>query len=432
MLAARMSDAAPRRPTLTVATVGHHRHGKTTLTAAISTVLSRRPGAEAGAVDPAALDRRGGSPPRTLDGGRLRDMSGQEHLTVAAGRVRYATGRREFFHLDSPGRRPWLKNAARAQGVADALVLVVSAPDGVQPQTHEHLLLARALGVDQLVVFLGKCDLVEDTEWVDLVERDVRDLLDRCGFDGDATRIVRGAAGPALAGDPRWEPGVRDLVDALEHDLAVPPRPQGGPPLLYVHQSYAIPAARPGVVVDGRLLRGALRRGDPVQLVGPGAAAGLVVRDLEVARARVEQAEPGDFVGVLLARPDAALHRRELLSGAALTAPAARPVTRLGVRLELHPAEHVGRPTPVWTGHVASLLFGTLVMTGRLRLREGLYPGGAAEAQVELFAPAYVEPGARFALRDGNQGPAVARRPAAWGGLAGRGQVLAVDPDPWP
>ena len=182
------ADPSPRRPTISVATIGHHRHGKTTLTAAITRALADRPSASARAVSVVELDRRGGSRPlgvrddqfigeRAFGPRTIGDEAPGETLTIRAGEARYATALRSFVHIDSPGRRPWLKNAARAQALADALIVVVSAADSVQPQTREHLILAQALGIEQVVVFLNKCDLVRDGEWLDLVEHDVRELL---------------------------------------------------------------------------------------------------------------------------------------------------------------------------------------------------------------------------------------------------------------
>ena len=436
-----MSDASvsrPHRPTLAVATIGHHRHGKTTLCAAISTVLARRRPDEVQAVSAEELDLRSGRQALVLASGALvpaprggpRDP-GTATLTIAPTELRYATAQRSYVHIDSPGRRPWLKNAARAQGIVDALILVVSAPDGVQAQTHEQLLLAQALGLRQLVVFLAKCDLVQDAEWLDLVEHDVRELLSRCGHDGDATRIIRGAALPVCAGESPWDASIADLIEALETELTVP-QPRGdGPPLMYVERAFSVRPGIEGVIVDGRLRRGQLRRGDALWLVGFGDSTRVVVADIESNRDKVAQVSAGQFAGLLLRGTGAPLRTRDLRSGQALVLPTTPATALLQARIELLATAEGGRRTGVRDGHRVSLLFGATVVSGRLRLgaQATVEPGAASEVQIELQAGVYVEAGMRFLLRDGNQGPLTPRgAPATWGGTAGHGEVVAVTP----
>ena len=438
---------SPNRPTLVVATIGHHRHGKTTLTAAITQLLARRRPGEVTAVSPAQIDRRTGSPPLELHGEQLipspahRERMGVpdgdelQSLTVTASEVRYATERRAFVHIDSPGRRPWLKNAARAQALVDALILVVSAPDGVQAQTHEHLLLARALGLTRVAVFISKCDQVHDLEWLDLVEQDTRELLARCGFDGDAARIIRGAALPVLAADSPWEASVADLIEALEHELEAPQHPQGGAPLLYVHRAFTpyfgerLPDDRKRILVEGRLRRGQLRRGERLRALGHGYDLLVTVDDLETDRHKVEQISAGELAGVMLTMTGKG--PPSLRAGVALCDPAARPSQVLSVQIDLLARENGGRGTPVRDGHLVSLLFGATVISGRLRLgtQGQLAPGESAELKVELIAPVYVEPGMTFLVRDGNQGPLTPRgAPGPWAGSSGMGRVLGVTP----
>lgn len=438
---------SPHRPTLVVATIGHHRHGKTTLTAAITQLLARRRPGEVVAISPAQIDLRTGSPPLGLHGERLipspanRERMGvpdgdELHcLTVTASEVRYSTERRGFIHIDSPGRRPWLKNAARAQALVDALILVVSGPDGVQAQTHEHLLLARALGLTRVVVFISKCDLVHDLDWLDLVEQDLRELLGRCGFDGDAARIIRGAALPVLAADSPWEASVADLIEALEHDLDVPQHPQGGAPLLYVHRMFNMhfggrdTSDGHRLLVEGRVRRGLLRRGDRLQLLGHGHDLQVTVDDLEMDHHKVDQVPAGELSGVLLSTQ----HRspRAVRAGVALCERGSRPGQVLSVLVDLLARENGGRGTPVRDGHLVSLLFGATMISGRLRLgtHATLAPGESAEVKVELIAPVYVEPGMTFLIRDGNQGPLTPRgAPGPWAGSSGMGRVLGVTP----
>jgi elongation factor Tu len=431
----------PHRPTLVVATIGHHRHGKTTLTAAITQMLARRTPAEVLPISPAQIDARTGSPPLQLHGERLIPSPAHQHimgvaegdelqsLTVTASEVRYATPQRAFVHIDSPGRRPWLKNAARAQALVDALVVVVSGAEGVQAQTHEHLLLARALGITRLVVFISKCDLVRDLEWLDLVEQDLRELLARCGFDGDGARIIRGAALPVLAADSPWESSVADLVEALERDLDVPRFAGEGPPLLYVHRVFSRRPDLPGVLVEGRVRRGSLRTGEVLRAVGHGEGLRVTVADLEMDRRKVERAAAGELAGVLLTPAD--LRPNQLRAGMALCEPTATGTRLLNVQVDLLATQAGGRRTSIRDGHLVSMLFGATVISARLRMgtHERLEPGASAQLRAELIAPIHVEPGMGFLLRDGNQGPLTPRGEAGpWAGTAGMGQVLGVTP----
>lgn len=427
----------PRRPTLALATIGHHRHGKTTLTAAISQVLAR--GApEQRAVSVAELDRRGGSPPLEVRAERLVLATAprapgvdSESLTVRASMVRLVGEHRNFVHIDSPGRRPWLKNAARAQALVDALILVVSAPEGVQPQTHEHLLLAQALGLRQLVVFLNKCDLVQDLEWLDMVEQDVRELLNRCGFEGDTVRILRGAALPVCRGDAAWEPAIHDLVQVLERELEVEPRRPDGAPLLYLDRVFSRSPGGEGVLAEGRVRRGQLRRGDVLMLAGFTETARVKVIDLETAGRKLEQVGAGEFVGVHFQRMAGALRPSEVLSGQALVVPGAEPTRRITAAVDLWPPDSGGRRGPIYSGHRASFIFGTTVVSGGITMGGPLLlmPGEMAEVQVDLIAPVYLEPGMPFLLRDGNQGPVAAKdQPPRWAGSSGMGRVIAVVP----
>lgn len=431
MIAGRMSDAAhvaPNRPTLVVGTIGHHHCGKTSLTCAITELLSRRTQGAVKAVTVPELDRRGGLW-RAWNGDHSREKGWLETRTIAAGEVRYATEHRDFVHVDSPGWRPWLKNAARAQALVDALILVVSGPKGVEPQTHEHLLLARAFGLSQIVVFLNKCDLVADAEWLDLVEQDVRELLIRCGFDGDGTRIIRGAAAPQADDRQRWEGCISDLLEVLELELQVPEHTVQGPPLLYFDHVYPRWSNHEGLVIDGRVRRGQVRPGDTLVVAGFGEPLEVQVSKLEMNHRKVERAQAGEFVGVRLVRPGQALNVGLLHSGQALVNPGTRAVRSLTVHLELLATEEHGRRTPIRSGHVGLLLFGTTVVAGRFDVvaQETIAPGEGATVTVELVHPVYVERGMPFLLRDGTQGPLLpAGERARWAGTAGMGRVLDV------
>ncbi|MBZ5708421.1 GTP-binding protein [Nannocystis pusilla] len=421
-------DSASNRPTLAVATIGHHHSGKTSLTCAITELLSRRTQGAIKAVKLLDLERRGGLWSVWHGDVHDRENGWIETRTIAASEVRYSTERRNYVHIDSPGWRPWLKNAARAQAVVDALIVVVSAPDGVQAQTHEHLLLARALGLSQLVVFLNKCDQVSDVEWLDMVEQDVRELLIRCGFDGDGTRIVRGAAAPRSAPE-RWEGCIGDLLEALDVELQIPEHPVGGPLLLYIDHVYSRRPGTEGIVVDGRVRRGHVRPGDTIAVVGFGEPIELQVSKLESERRKVEAAQAGEFVGLRLVRSVRPLQRQELRTGQALVRPGKLPVRRVTAHLDLLAPETNGRRTPVRSGHIGLLLFGTTVVAGTFEVlgQETVAPGAGATVAVELVQPVYLEAGMTFLLRDGNQGPLLpAGQAARWAGTSGMGRVFEV------
>ncbi|MBL9106016.1 MAG: hypothetical protein JNL82_34155 [Myxococcales bacterium] len=415
------SDTSPRLPSLSVVTIGHYRHGKTSLTAAITRVLADQPGGHATPIRVQELDRRGGP-------GALLDPP-ETTRTVCAGSVRYTTEHRDYVHVDCPGHRPWLKNAARAQALADAAVLVVSAVDSIRPQTHEHLLLARALGLRQLVIFINKCDLVTDLEWLDLVERDIRELLDRCGFDGNTVRILRGAALPALMGDAAWQPAIRDLVEALETDMTVPAHDSDGPPLYYVHAAHDLRQSPRDVVVEGRLRRGTLRRHDRLTLLGFGAALQLRIEDMEVFRQKVDVARAGDRVGLQLHSVDHALRALTTFAGQAVVPRESAATARFRARIDMLPAREGGHPTGVWSRVVVHLLFGAAAMAGTIEVPGGgmVLHGDSAEVLIDLRAPLYLEPGMPFVMRNGNQGAGWKRgAPALWGGTVGSGVVLGV------
>ncbi|HEY8379076.1 MAG TPA: GTP-binding protein, partial [Nannocystis sp.] len=410
--------------------------GKTTLTAAITEVLARRSQGRVRRVEVTQLDRerrwyawRG-----DVHGDRLggRGSGFLETRTVTAGEVRYAGERCEFVHLDSPGYRPWLKNAARAQALADALILVVSAPDGVEAQTHEHLLLARGLGIGQLLVFISKCDRVADPEWLDLVEHDVRVLLGRCGFDGDATPIVRGAGLPVCQGETAWDGAIDDLVAAMEREFAPPEPALAGSPLLYVDHVCSQRRGEVGVVVDGRIRRGTIRRGDVLALVGFGATVRVTASSLEIEHRRVESAHAGEFVGVYLTRPGGVLRREEVRTGQALVPVEATAAQRITAEVEWLAPEEGGRPMAPWPGHEGQLLFGTAAVAARLDTvvaTKRVCAGARAEVRAELHRPVYVEPGMPFVLRDDHQASIWSKgQVARWGGTCGRGRVLAVEP----
>lgn len=449
--ASRAGEAA-RAPSLAVAVVGHHRSGKTSLVAALTRIASELAGFDARAMRGEDLDRLGGSPPYVLRGDRLGSLHfprarhgvsspnkapgpdlAPEHLTIAGAKVLVGAPGRRITVVDCPGRRPWLKNVARGLAIADAALVVISAPDSVQEQTREHLHLARALGIRQVVAFLNRCDLVADLEWLDLVERDVREALDAAGFDGDEARVLRGAAGPASEGPGPWDPSVRDLLGVIEGEVEIPARAPGGLPLLYLDRRYG---RRPSdrLLVEGRVRRGTIAVGDTLWIPELGDA--VRIADLEQNHRKTGRALAGDQVGLLIYRPDRPLRSHEVASGLALVgdergeAPA--QVGWLTVDLELLGVDDNGRRTPIREGHELLCIFGTTLASGWVRLGGGpaIAAGERARARIQLRAPIYVEAGMTFALRDGNQGPWGGRERGAarWAGLCGRGTVVSVGP----
>ncbi|MEZ4384850.1 MAG: GTP-binding protein [Nannocystaceae bacterium] len=441
--AAPQADAAARLPTLTVATIGHVRSGKTSVIAALTLVAARLPGYDASFRSVRELDRRGGSTDlRPIDdeelAAALRDdrRPRMESVTVRGAKEPLLLPSRRVVAVDCPGVRGWLKNVARGVAASDALLLVVSAMESVENQTAEHLHLARALGHEQVVVFINKCDEVFDLEWLDLVERDVRELLDRCGFDGDATRILRGAAGRVLAGDDAWEPSVRDLLGALETDLELPRWSDEGELLIYLDRVFRRRIANKRVLVEGRVRRGSLAVGETVFACGLGLASNVVVGSLENYHRRIERASAGDQIGMLLYRPDGQLYPALLRSSqslVALRATGGPPMTRvIEVDIDLLGVAENGRTTPLRDGHDLFCIFGSAVCSGVLSLegRPPIAPGEGGRARIALRGELYLEPGMRFAVRDGNQGPWGTKEPrrARWGGLAGSGTIVAVAP----
>ncbi|MEZ4452220.1 MAG: GTP-binding protein [Nannocystaceae bacterium] len=425
-----MQDA--RLPSVAVATVGHHRSGKTTVTAALHRLLADR---GAAALSVSELDRRSGSPPVVYHDGGIAfrgapKIEGEvtESTTVRSPKITYASSARRYVHIDCPGYRSWYKNSARGQAVADAILLVVSAPDAVQAQTREHLIVARGLGIRDVLVFLNKCDRVADLEWLDLVERDVRELLDEVGFDGDRTRILRGAAERALDGEGPWAASLHDLADALDTEL--PPRPPApsGPPLLYLDSVQARLGDGPRVLVQGRLRRGTLRRGDRLALVGMIESTTVQVDDLEVFHQKVEVAEAGDQLGLLISRPQVRLMRSQVLSGQALVGGHAATTAGIRIRLRLLRASDGGRHTAIHPGHQGLFVFGASLQMGTIvGLERALEPGDEADVWVRLLAPLYLEPGMPVLLRDGAQGhQRLHGGPPLWAGTAGYGTVTAV------
>jgi elongation factor Tu len=390
-----------------VGTIGHIDHGKTTLTAALSARSAHRfPSVEAKGYDEISI------------GGIRRGAS--KTVTVIAGHVAYESATRHYGHVDCPGHADYIKNMITGAAQMDGAVLVVSAADGPMPQTREHVLLARQVGVPRIVVFLNKADLVDDAELVDLVEMEVRELLTRHGFPGDEAPVVRGSARAALR-DPSDDvacAAIDALVDALDAYIPDPQRAVDGPFLMPVESVYSIHGQ--GTVATGRVERGRVRRGEAVEIVGLGSAAGagsgagraVAVRDLETFNRPMDEAVAGDSAGLLLRGVE--LH--DVRRGHVLAAPrSVTPHAAFEAEVYVLGKEEGGRHTPFFDGYQPQFFFRTTDVTGRARLLDGVemvMPGDTVRMAVELKRPAALEEGLRFAVREGGRtvGSGVVRR----------------------
>jgi elongation factor Tu len=377
------------KPHVNVGTIGHIDHGKTTLTAALSAVLKRRYGGACTVKDYATIAR----------GGVVRDES--KTVTISAGHVEYETARRHYAHVDCPGHADYVKNMIVGAAQMDGAILVVSALDSVMPQTREHVLLARQVGVPRVVVFLNKCDAVEDSELLDLVELEVRELLSQYGFDGAGCPVIRGAALPALRGDPAWERSIVALAEALDGYIDEPVRADDQPFLFAIEDVFTIKGL--GTVASGRVERGTIRLNDPVQLLGLGASRSAVVTGIETFKRAMDSAQSGDNAGLLLR----GVRRDEIARGQVLAKPdSITPRTRFSAELYVLSREEGGRHTPFFSRYQPQFFVRTTDVTGAITLPEGVamaMPGDTVQVSVELRAPIALEERVRFAIREGGR-----------------------------
>lgn len=404
-----MSEERPR-PHLNVTLVGHVEHGKTMLAAALSRVLAKH------------------GPTRPRAYAELLREPGYQQRTVSPAHLAIETAQRHYAIADCPGMRPRLKNAAWGSACADGTVLVVSALESVMPQTREHLLVALEQGARHVVVFINKCDLVEDPDLVDIAEMEVRQLLASAGLAGDEVRVIRGAALPAHDGDAAWEQPVLDLAGALDAEIPTPERVTEGPARIALREVHRVRGQPQRVIVVGHIASGAVKKGDRLEIVGPGLLTGDVqVEDLEVFDEKVESASAGDYLGLqlrFLSEPN--LPRR----GSSLVGRGgAGGVTAFTCDARVLEAANGGRHTPVRSGHMVHFHFHTTGVTGVLTLPDDLpqlAPGASAEdINVTLDRPTLIEEGMTFTFKDGSDGLrrlTSAPRPL-WGGVAGMGVV---------
>lgn len=371
------------KPHLNVGTIGHIDHGKTTLTAAITLYLSKKGGAKFRSFD-------------SIDNAPEEKARG---ITIATAHVEYETDARHYAHIDCPGHADYIKNMITGAAQMDGAILVVSADDGPMPQTREHILLARQVGVPAIVVFMNKCDLVDDPELLDLVEMEVRELLDKYEFPGAEVPVIRGSALKALNGDPEAEQQIQQLLDAVDTYIPLPERPVDKPFLLPVEDVFSIPGR--GTVATGRVERGVIKVGDKVERVGIRETVETTCTGVEMFRKLLDEAQAGDNIGVLLR----GFGKKDVVRGMVLAKPKSiTPHTKFIGQTYVLTEEEGGRKKPFQTGYRPQFYFRTTDVTGSLTLPEGVkmvMPGDNVEIQAELITPIAMEQGLRFAIREG-------------------------------
>ena len=375
------------KPHVNVGTIGHVDHGKTTLTAAITTILSRKFGGEA-----KAYDQIDAAPEEKARG-----------ITINTAHVEYETETRHYAHVDCPGHADYVKNMITGAAQMDGAILVVSAADGPMPQTREHILLARQVGVPYIIVFMNKCDQVDDAELLELVEMEVRELLSKYEFPGDDIPIVKGSALKALEGDTSdiGEPAILQLADALDSYIPAPERAVDKPFLLPIEDVFSISGR--GTVVTGRVERGVITVGDEIEIVGIKATAKTTCTGVEMFRKLLDQGQAGDNVGVLLR----GTKREEVERGQVLAKPGSiTPHTHFTGEVYVLSKDEGGRHTPFFNNYRPQFYFRTTDVTGAITLPEGsemVMPGDNVSITVKLIAPIAMEEGLRFAIREGGR-----------------------------
>ena len=373
------------KPHVNIGTIGHVDHGKTTLTAAISAHLAGKNGNEK--VDFANIDKA----PEERERG----------ITINTAHIEYSTEKRHYAHVDCPGHADYVKNMITGAAQMDGAILVIAATDGPMAQTREHILLARQVGVPRMVVFMNKCDMVDDPELLDLVEMEIRELLTEYGYDGDNTPIIRGSALKALEGDPTWTAKIDELMDAVDEWIPTPERDNDKPFLMSIEDVFTITGR--GTVVTGRVERGMLKLNDEVEIVGLKPTKKTVVTGIEMFRKQLDFAEAGDNAGVLLR----GISREDVERGQVLAKPGSvHPHKKFKAQVYVLSKEEGGRHTPFFTNYRPQFYFRTTDVTGVITLPEGtemVMPGDNVTMTVELIAPIAVENGTKFSIREGGR-----------------------------
>ena len=374
------------KPHVNIGTIGHVDHGKTTLTAAITTVLSKKNGGQA-----MAYDQIDGAPEERERG-----------ITISTAHVEYETDTRHYAHVDCPGHADYVKNMITGAAQMDGAILVVSAADGPMPQTREHILLSRQVGVPYIVVFLNKVDMVDDEELLELVEMEVRDLLTEYEFPGDDVPVVAGSALKALEGDASYEEKILELMAAVDEYIPTPERDNDKPFMMPVEDVFSITGR--GTVATGRVERGQVRVGDEVEVVGIAEETSkTTVTGVEMFRKLLDYAEAGDNIGALLR----GVAREDIQRGQVLAKPGSiTPHTKFTAEVYVLTKEEGGRHTPFFTNYRPQFYFRTTDVTGVVNLPEGtemVMPGDNVTMEVELIHPIAIEDGTRFSIREGGR-----------------------------
>ena len=374
------------KPHVNVGTIGHVDHGKTTLTAAITDILSKK-----GLAEKKNYDEIDGAPEEKERG-----------ITINTAHVEYATANRHYAHVDCPGHADYVKNMITGAAQMDGAILVVAATDGPMPQTKEHILLARQVGVPRIVVFMNKVDLVDDPELLELVEMEIRDLLTSYGFDGDNTPIIQGSATGALAGDEKWVKAIDDLMDAVDTYIPLPPRPVDQPFLMSVEDVFSITGR--GTVATGRIERGKIKVGEGVEIVGlMETPLTSTVTGVEMFKKLLDAGEAGDNAGLLLR----GIEKNQIRRGMVLCKPGSiTPHTDFKGEVYVLSKEEGGRHTPFFNKYRPQFYFRTTDVTGEVELPAGtemVMPGDNTSLTVKLIQPIAMEKGLKFAIREGGR-----------------------------
>jgi elongation factor Tu len=379
------------KPHVNVGTIGHVDHGKTTLTAALTKVSADKGyGTKYISYDQVA---------KASESQGRRDST--KILTIATSHVEYETANRHYAHVDCPGHADFVKNMITGAAQMDGAILVVSAVDGPMPQTREHILLARQVNVPKVVVFLNKCDLVDDPELLDLVELEVRELLSKYNFDGDNAPVVRGAAIRAIEGDPKWVATIQELYDAIDTWIPQPEREVDKPFLMPVEDVFSITGR--GTVATGRIERGKVKTGDELAIVGFGSDKKTICTGVEMFRKLLDDGQAGDNVGLLLRGVD----KKEIERGMVLAKPGSIPPhTKFEAEVYVLTKDEGGRHTPFFKGYRPQFYFRTTDVTGSIELPAGtemVMPGDNIQMTIELITPIAMEETLRFAIREGGR-----------------------------
>ncbi len=374
------------KPHVNIGTIGHVDHGKTTLTAAITTVLAKK----------------GLSELRSFDSIDNAPEEKERGITINTAHVEYQTATRHYAHVDCPGHADYVKNMVTGAAQMDGAILVVAATDGPMPQTREHILLARQVNVPKIVVFMNKVDLVDDPEMLDLVEMEIRDLLSFYGFDGDNAPVIRGSALGALNGDPQYEEKIMELMDAVDSYIPIPPRDNEKPFLMPIEDIFSITGR--GTVATGRIETGVVHTGDEVEIVGLGEEPKkTVITGVEMFRKILDEGEAGDNVGLLLRGID----KKEIKRGQVLAKPGTiHPHEKFQAEIYVLKKDEGGRHTPFHNHYRPQFFLRTLDITGEISLPEGVevvMPGDNVTINVDLIYPVAINVGLRFAIREGGR-----------------------------